>query len=226
MKILVIHGDDLIKSYERLQTIIDSLRKRDWEVIKFEQKGNLREILANQSLFQKKKAVVVEDIKVITQKDLNWLKKEKGNPEINLIIYNQGILNDKFLTKLPKDKIVEIYNLPKIVWSFLESFFPGNTRKALNLLHQSVKNEPLELIFALFARHIRDLFWIKTDAETINYPSWKITRLKKQASKFSKEKLKEIILKLSFLDIKVKNSQSELNNELDLLVVTQLESKD
>ena len=58
---------------------------------------------------------------------------------------------------------------------------------------------------------------------SIPYPSWRVGKLKSQASKFTIEQLKYLIEKLSEIDIKVKTSKADLTNELDLLIIKQLE---
>ena len=211
MKIIILHGDDILKSYERLTKFTKEAKNRCWEVADY----NLDSI-ANQSLFGAERFYILKDYKLLTKKDISNLSKYDGN----LIIYNEGNIPALFIKTLPKDIKIEKFELPRLVFKFADSFYPTNANVCLKLLHELSTNEPIELTFFWLTRHLRDLYWAKVGSP--NYPDWRLNKLKSQSNKFSDKLLKEIINDLSNIDVKVKTSKANLKDSLDLLIVKKL----
>lgn len=124
---------------------------------------------------------------------------------------------------MPKDFKMEKFELPKILFTFLEAFYPGNSTRALKLLHDLTQTQAIELTFFMISRQMRDLYWIKIDPNSNHFQSWQASKLKSQTAKFTIDQLEIIISLLSDIDIKVKTSKADLLTELDLLIVKQLE---
>ena len=222
MKIIVLHGEDVKKSYDRLTKFIDVAKTRSWEITYFdESKLSLREILSQVSLFGKERFFVLRDYLKLTKNEIIWLNKQ-SQLQGNLIIYHEGTLPLAFLKILPKDIKTEEFKLAKIIWTFLDNLHPGNTGKVIRELHEVVKTEAPEFVFSIMAKHFRDLYWVKTDASTIPYQSWRISKLKSQSLKFNEVLLKEIIDNLSQIDINIKTSKADLLSALDLLIIKKL----
>ena len=113
--------------------------------------------------------------------------------------------------------------MPRLIFTFLDSIYPKNVKKVLVLFHELIKNEPVEFVFALMARHLRDLYWVRVEPKSLPYPSWRVGKLKGQSSKFKFETLKDLIARMAEIDIAVKTSKSDLISSLDLLIVFSLE---
>lgn len=223
MKIIVLHGDDTLKSYERLKKFIDTARSRSWEVSFLDEStAPITENLSAISLFGSERFFILRDIKKFGKKEITWLNKKYKELAGNLIIYHEGELGKTFLNSLPEPKIEE-FKLPKILWSFLELLHPGAGASSVRQFHKVIETEPVEFVFTLMARQLRDLYWIKIDSISTGFPSWKIGKLRNQASRFSIEKLQEIIGLLADIDIKVKTGKADLVSSLDLLILKQLE---
>ena len=212
MKIIVLHGDDSAKSYERLMKFVETAKKRSWEIL-------TDEFPNTPSLFGTERLIIYRDYKLLTSKDIKNFDRFEGT----LVIYHPGDLPQTFIKQMPKDFKMEKFELPKILFTFLESFYPSNSQRSLKLLHDLVKNTAIELIFFMLARHLKDLYWVTIDPTTNQYPSWRLSKLKSQANKFTVENLKLIIKNLADIDILVKTSKADLLTELDLLMVKQLE---
>lgn len=223
MKIFILHGDDTIKSYERLKKFIETAQARSWEVAYLDDSDrSLRENLSSTSLFGAERFFILRDFRMLGKKDQEWLKKQSTEMPGNLIIYHEGTLNQTFLKSLPNSKVEE-FKLPKLIWNFLEHMIPGNSKIALKEFNKIIEKDAPELIFSLIAKQFRDLYWVKVDAASTGFPSWKIGKLKSQSSKFTDEKLREIINNLAEIDIDVKTGKGELISSLDLLILKQLE---
>lgn len=224
MKTIVLHGDDEKKLYERLQKFIETARKRSWEVTFLDDLNmSLQEVLSGTSLFEAERFFILRDVKRLGKKETEWLKEKSETLSGNLIIYHEGTLGAILLKSLPKDTKIEEFKLPKLIWGFLEMIRPGNSGQVIKVFHQIITTEAPELVFALIARHFKDLYLIKMDSAGTNLPSWRASKLKKQADSFTEESLKGFINSLAKIDIEVKTSKSDLVSSLDLLIVKSLE---
>ena len=212
MKIIVLHGDDSVKSFDRLTKFVDSAKNRGWEVI-------TNEFPNTPSLFGNDRLIIYRDYKLLRINDIKMLDKFDGT----LVIYHEGILGQTFLKLLPKDTKIEEFKLPVILWNFLDGLYPGNSVRSIKEFHKIIERDAPEFIITLMAKLFRDLYWAKVDPASMPYPSWRIAKLKSQSSHFTDLLLTDIIELLSDIDIKVKTSKADLVTELDLLIIKQLE---
>jgi DNA polymerase III delta subunit len=169
-------------------------------------------------------------MKLINKKDGEWLKKNKNAVEANVVIYHKGVVTKTALKILPKPDKIEEFKLPKLIWNFLDSFYPGNAKNCLNLLHEIVKKEPIELVFFLLVKQVRDVYWARVGSPPgqrpsgpVAYPPWRVAKLKKQALKFDENVLKKVINDFANADIKSKTSKAKLIDSLDFIIATKLE---
>ncbi|MBN1969276.1 MAG: hypothetical protein JW870_07905 [Candidatus Delongbacteria bacterium] len=224
MKIFVIHGDHTLNSYERLQSYVKKARSKEWEIINIDKSTNsVKEEILGQSLFNEKRLLVIKDVKLLTPSLVKWIKNNEGRINCSLIIYHNNIIPKRALNTLPNPEKLEEYKIPKLIWSFLDSLFPGNVKNIYKLFHEVIKNEAVEFVFAMLARQFRDIYWAKVDPKTMDYPAWRVSKLKKLASHYKKNELEKIIEELSLVDINSKTSQASLENSLDFLMVKYLE---
>lgn len=224
MQIIILHGDDERKLFERLQKFIETARKRSWEVVYLDEAGqNLREILSGTSLFGAERFFVLRNMTLLGGRDIEWLSKKYTALSGNLIIYHEGLVNQTILKALPKDIKIEEYKLPVLIWNFLDGLLPKNGEKSVILFHRIIEKEAPEFIFTQVSRHFRDLYWVKIDSQSIPYQPWRISKLKSQSFRFLEEKLKDVISRLSEIDIEVKTGKADLVSSLDLLMLKQLE---
>jgi len=212
MKIIILHGDDSIKSFARLSKFIDSAKSRGWEII-------TDEFPNTPSLFGNDRLIIYRDYKLLSKNDINNFSKFDGT----LVIYHEGIIPQAFLKSLPKDTKIEEFKLPVLLWNFLDGLYPGNSIRSIKEFHKIIERDAPEMIFTLITKLFRDLYWVKIDSSALSYQGWRIQKLKSQSSKFTIDQLKYLIEKLSETDIKVKTSKADLVSELDLLIIKQLE---
>lgn len=224
MTIILLHGEDEVKSYERLQKFIETAKGRSWEVVYLDNSVlTFAEALSSAPLFVGERFFVLADIKKLGKKESEWLRKKYKELNGNLVIYHPGIIPVSLINSLPKDIKTEEFKLPKLVFEFLEAVRPKNQKRAIELLHGLSKKDAPEFTFSLLAKHIRDLYWVKVESGSLPYPSWRVGKLKNQANFFEVDKLKELIESLAQIDVEAKTSQSEIIPSLDLLLATKLE---
>jgi hypothetical protein len=224
MKIIILHGDDSEKSYARLTKFIDIARTRSWEVAYIDESSQtFTEILSATSLFGGEQFFILKDVKKLTKKEFVWLNKKYNELSGNLIVYNGSSLNATTLKSFPADSKIEEFKLPVLLWNFLDNLVPGNSNLSIKTLHKIVEKQAVEFVFSLIARHFKDLYWVKVDAGSGGFPFWKVNKLKSQASKYTVEKLKELMNILAEIDVEVKTSKADLLSELDLVLIKHLE---
>lgn len=221
MKIIILHGDYLSASYARLSRFIEVAKRRGWQPTFLDSPENISEKLSSVSLFGQPPFFVIKGINKWPLSTLKKTKKVLEKGEGTVVIHHDDFLGKGILDSLPKGAKLEEFKLPRLIFDFLDSFYPGNSKKALTLLHEVLKREPPEFVFALLGRHVRDLYWAKTDS-SLPVAAWRVKKLKNQAGKFTEESLEDIIKSLSETDIKVKTSQAEITSSLDLLILTLL----
>ena len=202
MKIIVLHGDDVEKSYRRLTVFIKEAKRRGWDIVN-------DKIEETPSLFGTEKLIILRDYKVLGEKELTLVKNIPGT----LIIYNQKSTPAGFIKTLPKETKIEKYELPFLLWKFLDAF-------DINIFQEVTKNQPVEMIFAMMARRLRDLYWVKVGKPKMN--AWQLSKLQKQGSRWTKKELAEIIHEMAQIDVKSKTGGASLKDSLDLLIVKRL----
>ncbi|MFC1710036.1 hypothetical protein ACFL0F_00040 [Patescibacteria group bacterium] len=225
MKVLLIHGDDTYNSYKYLCELIKTSKKKNWQIIKIDpkKKEKLSDNIAQNSLFEKKRLFILENYKSLGKADLKWIKDKLEDTQGYLVIYERGKIQAGFIKAVEKSKKEKTFELPSVVFKFLDAFYPGNGKEALNLLHLVKKRQPVEFLFTMLSRHLKDLYWVSIDPSSIPYASWRVSKLEKQAKRFPEEKIKNIIKILSDLDIKVKTTSESLEDSLDLIILQELE---
>lgn len=134
MQIIILHGDDTLKSYARLAKFIDEAKRRSWKITDF----SLEEV-ENQTLFDEELFYVLYDYKLLDKKVLEKLKKYSGN----LIIYNTGKIPAPAIKNINPDKI-ELFELPVLLWKFLDNMTVKN-------FHELLKTQAVEYILAMMA---------------------------------------------------------------------------
>lgn len=223
MKLIVIHGEHTKDSYKRLVKLLDTGRARGYEIIELDPgSGSVAESVSAGSLFGGKQLFIIKNIKTLGKRDVGLIKKHVATTPGILILYVKGALSRTDQNILGKPDKVEEYRLSENIFAFLDSFFPGNQRNAAKLLHTLTEREPVEFIFNLLGKTLRDLYWVTVDGKTLPYPSWRQQKLSRQAKKFPAGAIENLIDNFAEIDIAAKTSKADLLNSLDLLIASKL----
>jgi DNA polymerase III delta subunit len=201
---IIIHGDDINKISERYNELKEDYKKRGYK-IRFS-------LSTDTSLFPEKILIILDDYK---------LAPLNSDQEILVISYN--LIPKLTLNKFAKSTKTEVYELPKVIWQFLDAFYPGNYKNIIYLFHQTLTQYPIEMLLPLLGKHLRDIYWVKISPSDIPYPSWRVEKLERTAGRFELAALKIIINKLAMIDINSKTSKTNLVEALDLLIISKLQ---
>ncbi len=222
MNTYLIHGDNNIASYERLQTYIKKASEKGFEIINIENKEKkIIDILRSVGLFNNKRLIVIRNYTLI---DITTLKYLGGvNHNLQIIIYHDATIPITFIKKLGNVKKNEIFQLSKYLWKFIDSFYPENTLNCLTFFHETLKTEPVELVFSILVGQLRDIFIMLYSKKPLSYPPWRLQKLRSLSDKFGRKKINKVIDQLSEIDVKVKTTGADLKDELDLFIIRKLE---
>ncbi|MGB9911111.1 MAG: hypothetical protein ACPLKP_00725 [Microgenomates group bacterium] len=223
---LILHGENTTLSRQFLTSRVKSF---SGEVIYLEGKNlaleNLLQALESQSLLKNDKLVVLENFfSSPRNKEKNLIIKYliKEKPE-NLIIWEGKKISPQTLAPFSFAQI-RIFELPKIIFQFLESLSPETKNQALLLFHRCLKKEKPELIFYFLHRHVKDLIIAKDLGEEglKEYESWKRKKLIAQARKFDLKKLINFYSQLLVIDYLQKSGRAiySLDYYLDLVILS------
>jgi len=202
MNVIILHGDDVKASYKRLSLFIKEAKKRGWEVIN-------DKIEETPSLFLKEKLIVVRDVKLINKKSLKLIEIIPGT----LVIYSIKKLPLPFIKNFPKGTKIENYELPFLVWKFLDNMNYKNFQEV-------VKTQAVEMIFAMISKRLRDIYLVQHGSPKMN--NWQINKLKSQYQRLKNKNLKLLISELADIDIKSKTGEFDLKYLLDLFILKRL----
>ena len=225
MKVIIVHGDHIEESYERITKFINVAKNRGWKIERLSGKDtqNLPEVLSATTLFNDERLFIIEDPAKTPKNQLHWIKEKVKNLPGNLVIFSESEIGKRMLDMLPKADKTEVFKFPKLIYKFLESFYPGNAEACLRILYALKDRHAQEYILAILGNHLRDVYLAKIAPDSLNYPSWRIGKLKRQADKFSEVKLNQVISYLAEADFLSKTSSHSIFDSLDLIIATQLE---
>jgi len=221
---VIFHGENTALSRQRLNELLEKFKG---EIIKIEGKKltltELQQAVESQNIFGTDKLVIIFGLfsrKPSKEKEklLNYCQKE--NPP-NLIIWEEKKIDGRVLVKFREAKI-EVFDLPKIIYKFLDSLSPFNKKTSLLLFHRCLKKEVPERIFYFLCRRVEELI-ITADLGKKgikHFPNWKQEKLLRQAKAFGLEKLINLYQKLLTIDYQQKtgNPPFSLISSLDLLI--------
>ena len=149
MKIYLIHGEYSAKSYEKLNEYISKAKEKNWKVVKINEKTGLstQESLSSIDLFDTKKVYVLDNLTKLQKKEIDWINKNCDELSGILILYSNTKLNTTLINKFKNVSKKAEFSLPQNIFSFLESFYPGNSKISINLLHKIIIKEKIEFIY-------------------------------------------------------------------------------
>jgi len=224
MKIVVLYGDDVAKSRERFFSIISGVKKKGWEVVDIipETKFSLADKLVATSLFPGEVLYMIDNLKKISEKELSWLSKNSDKYDGSLLVYSDAPLSATLKKYFPKSTVFESFDVPKILFTFLDAFYPNNSKRVLEMFENLLGVTPLELVIAMLGRHLRDLYWALEGGKGMAAQAWRISKLKAQAGKFTKEMLRDTIDTLADIDFKGKTSDVDTRFLLELMIIEKL----
>ncbi len=222
--IFVFSGEDIISSRKAFLEYLDSLKSKDYEVVRINGKDASEETLilnsAQNSLFGQKKLLAIDCL--LSGK--KFKENEKILNTLNSLECDIIIWENKDFFKADQLKyqgfVFKNFKLPQVLFTFLDAITPGNTENNLRLFQNTVESVDASYLFLMFIRQIRLLILASDKNDLLKLAPWQKSKLQKQAKYFSLVKLKEINQKLLQIDFNQKTSQTPfpLEHQLELLL--------
>lgn len=223
MKSVILHGDDNVASRKRLNELILEAKGNGWDITRLDGNSVTRdEILVSgrsQGLLAANQLIVIENLFSSNSRVVDALAELAKYEGVVLLVWEGKKIDGRKLRKFEKNFKIEPFNIPAVVFNFLDSIVPGNARASLKLLRKASREEAEFLLFMLAAR-IRQLIWIKENPQSLKLPDWQKRKLARQAKAWQTNKLYQFHSKLLELDRMNKRSllPENLFSSLDLLI--------
>lgn len=225
MKPTILHGENVVASRNKLNTLIQELFSKGYETIKLDKptKEELLLTLRSDSLFSENRLVIAENFFSTGKDAIEILDSIRAlfvsSSHASLACWEPKTLPPGTVKKLAPTFLLQEFKLPTSLFTLLDNLRPNNTANILKLYSQSSKKIEAELLFAMLIRQTRLLLWLKLDPETANLPSWQKGKLESQADKFTEKELIGLNEKLLEIDRAYKTSKlpADLTSSLNLL---------
>lgn len=225
----LLHGENHVDSRKFLNDLLLQARTKGLEVIKLDSKNtNHQELLTvtrENTLFSVGNLIVLENF-FSTSKNTSPLltktiEKMDGTNNI-LILWEKKTVPAGTLKKLSGYFQTKEFKIPNLVFQFLDSLSPNNTKASLHLFKPINKTHPPEFVLVMLARQLKLLIWAKLEPQTLKVPTWQKSKLIAQAEKFTAKQLLRLHAKLLEIDRLHKHSQlpENLSASLELLVIS------
>jgi len=215
---IIIHGPDQVSVKYKLKELQDKSKENGQEIEKVEAKdlspAKLSQILTPSSLFSNSRLVIISDLLSLPQsnnkKKLIDILKSTSNK--NLILCEKNNVHPATIKSLPTPRIYQFKENP-LIYKFLENF-------DLKILEEIIATrQPLEMLFFMLARHVRQLIQVKTPG-SLKLASWQLGKLARQSSLFTTGQLIELHRQLYKIDKRQKLSQTkDLKSEIELCIL-------
>lgn len=194
----------------------------------------LTQALEGQGLFENDQPIFIEEL----------LSKRKQSKELDSLVsfilnHTSSIINvweSKELTKKQlqafKDAKIQKFDLPKVLFAFLDSLKPGNSNQSISLFHECLATEEPEFLFFMIVRQFRMLLALIEPMTNDQQPTaidevsrlapWQKGKLEKQAKSFGTDRLLSVYKKLFEIESGLKTGQlsQPLDAELDLFLLS------
>ncbi len=223
---LIIHGDNIIQSRQKLKEVLDQARQTGLEIIRVEAKNlteaALEELLGATDLFGTGNFIIIEGLHSLprSKKKDALIERVASHQTDNLVLWEKRSLTKTMLKKFPQAKTEE-FKSSSATFKWLELLGTPKQKQKLELLHQGIAADSDYFCFIMLIRQIGLLIQVK-DGGKIAGPPFVVQKIKSQAAKLTLAQLLEVHEKLYRLDLRQKTSKSPLNlaQELDLITLS------
>jgi len=194
--ILIIHGNDVASSrnyYFEEKNKLTNPVFINGDGITYDQ---IFQALENNTFFEEKKEVVIENFFGRNKANTNEFKKIvdylDSNKTPHVIFWENDEISKTALASF-KNVTIKLFSYPQTMFTFLDNIKPGNSQILIKLFHELSSTMAPELIFFMITRQFRILLNQTDDLKQIDEAKrmapWQLSKFKKQASYFDNKKL-------------------------------------
>ncbi|MEK7592439.1 MAG: hypothetical protein AAB508_03525 [Patescibacteria group bacterium] len=224
----LIHGDTIEESRKEFVRAKNEARGKELrDLTDFASDENaLRQGLESHSLFGTDLLVVFENaLSHFGRKEKaleKFLSIIKENTNIDILFWEGKEISKGTLTKLEIGSNIQLFKLPVVLFTFLDSIAPKNERVLLDIYRKTILSNDPYLVFTMIVRRVHDLICIAQGVPSDPAQAWQMGRLTKQTKLFTIDKLLSMHRHLLALDISNKSGNSALllQSSLELFLAT------
>ena len=219
----IIHGENIIASRNFLFSSIQSAKKKNQEIIKFNPQNLTPEGLITAfegSLFSQQKLVVIEFLNNLSsslkKQIISCINQHKKNNDI--IIFEKKTAKNTWLRQFP-DAVSRLFKPSPIIFHFLDSLgIKKNRKQSLQFLNQLFTQKATGLVFYFLIKRLEDLILVKEkklESLSVKAP-WQKQKLIQQSQNFTQQQLINFLSQLAILDFRQKTGQLTCSFEFSL----------
>lgn len=198
MKPILIHGEDTVKSYERLEYYLGKFEKQGFKIKQYDLlKKDPKQVFEEREIFDQKIAYLFYNA------DSKAIKLISLKSEAPIIFY----FKTKLVTQKYNDIDIETFSIPKIIYRLIDQLglgFKGN------IYQDVVRQYPPDFINALVGKRIWELM-VKKEGGKLS-PSWLDNKVSRQLKNIKGSQLKTAFKKISLLDRMIKDGRLTKDN--------------
>ena len=226
---IVIHGENIIQSRQKLIKVIEEAKTRNILVERHEaDKLNLPTLeskLQKTDLFGHSRLLVIEGLHSLHRsKQKKQLIELVSQASMEICLWEKRLLTKTMLKKLGEHQENQVYEfkLTNTLFAWLDTLSPQPKTKKSQLIafKLALRDNDVYMCLVMFVRQVRLLIQAKVGAE-IKGPFFMINKIKKQANYFKLAQLLKLHAKLYNLDAAMKTSQNilELKTNIEQLII-------
>ncbi len=228
--ITILHGDDIASSYNHYMNLREKEPSKKIVEASNISLVDLMQVFSGNGLFGDQETIFLEQL----------ISKRKSPKEIEeLLIYlnkqDNGVIvlwESKELTPkqvgLIKNATVKLFKTPTIVFSFLDSIAPNNTKEIVKKYHELLVYEDANYALFMLMRQIRILLVLSdnsaesTITEVSRMAPWQKGKMQKQAKSFTSDHLVNLHNDLFQLELgnKTGTLAQPLSQAIDFFLLT------
>ncbi len=225
----IIHGENLVKSREKLFQIKQATRAKNQQLTTLAAKKISSKILEQalfaKDLFGQEHCLIIEELHSLprSKKRTAYLEQIiQASQFLDIVLWEKKSLTKNNLKKITN---AQVYYFPmsKALWQLLDQFSPQakSKKRQLELLQEAIEQDSAEFCLVMISKRVSDLIAITVGANLSMHPFVK-NKLNRQKKNFSLKQLLNLHQQLYQLDNKIKHSANllDLASELDLLLIT------
>ncbi|MFH1833138.1 MAG: hypothetical protein ABH816_03135 [Candidatus Levyibacteriota bacterium] len=231
--ITIIHGDDIVNSRKFFSEEKEKTKNSfslDGQNLTV---NDIAQVFEGEGLFSDEKNIFIENIFSKKKQSIDFKQIlgliEKNEKNANIFIWEGKELTKSQISTF-KNPVVKIFKQPQILFTFLDSIKPANSKNMIVGFHELLKTMGSELVFYMLVRQFRVLLALSdsnpsadgTIDEINRLAPWQKDKLQRQAKLFSIEQLKNIYQKLYDIDLCQKTGTLNLSlvQSIDILLIS------
>jgi hypothetical protein len=229
MNVDVFYGEDLVRMDKDTLTL-----KRSYSTVRtFEELpelAQLRNELLTDNLFTEKKLFVFRNMFLfqVTRGKLSQKIEEimqflsSVRETADMVFVDEDSNKIKYYKLYFPKATYHDYKLPGYLFAYLDNLKPGNIRKCFEYFQKSIATSPVEILFFMTKRRIKELLQLSSGELKGNYQPWMLGKLKSQAKEWNADKLVQFYSSLFNSEKLIKTGKTPYTTQQSLEIILSL----